>query len=84
VAAPFIFLPFFTLVGAALDLQTFFSSLGFAVILSLARMFCIFCGTAGPGYFLGQVKFRKSQLAYKYSIHKMAIELANSLPDVYS
>ena len=32
-AAPKIFLPFFTLVGASLDLRTAASSLGFALIL---------------------------------------------------
>jgi len=55
VAGPYIFLPFFVLVGASLDLKTFAASLGFAAILAIARMLCIFLGTAVPGHFMGQV-----------------------------
>lgn len=56
VAAPYIMLPFFTLVGAGLDLVTFAKSLGFAAILSLARTACIFIGSASSGYAMKQSK----------------------------
>mmetsp|Transcript_21892 Transcript_21892/g.44513 ORF Transcript_21892/g.44513 Transcript_21892/m.44513 type:complete len:806 (+) Transcript_21892:69-2486(+) len=55
-AGPTIFLPFFTLVGASLDLVTFAQALPFAIILSLVRMVCIFFGTAVPSHLLGESK----------------------------
>mmetsp|Transcript_1766 Transcript_1766/g.4035 ORF Transcript_1766/g.4035 Transcript_1766/m.4035 type:complete len:800 (+) Transcript_1766:86-2485(+) len=55
-AGPMIFLPFFTLVGCSLDLITFVKALPFAIVLSIVRMICIFAGTAGPGFLLGQAR----------------------------
>ncbi|EKX46662.1 hypothetical protein GUITHDRAFT_47007, partial [Guillardia theta CCMP2712] len=56
IAAPYIFLPFFTLVGASLDLETFVRSIGFAVIVAVVRAACIFAGTSGAGWAVGQPK----------------------------
>ena len=52
--APAVFLPFFTLVGASLDIRTASSSLGFALVLASARIFSIFAASAASGYLVGQ------------------------------
>ena len=44
-AAPYIFLPFFTLTGASLALDEISSALPLAVVLSLIRAFAIVCAT---------------------------------------
>eukprot|EP00741_Cyanophora_paradoxa_P001322 tig00000478_g1278.t1 len=49
-SGPYIFIPFFTLTGAALDLGVMFKSIAFACILFAVRMICIFFGS-----FLGGV-----------------------------
>ncbi|EKX48931.1 hypothetical protein GUITHDRAFT_44024, partial [Guillardia theta CCMP2712] len=56
VAAPYIFVPFFTLVGASLDLKTFAASIGFALIVALVRAICIFTATSSTGWLVGQEK----------------------------
>ena len=56
VAAPYIFVPFFTLVGASLDLKTFVASIGFALVVSIVRAICIFTATASGGWLVGQSK----------------------------
>ena len=53
-SGPYIFIPFFTLVGASLNLQIFVQSIGFAVILFLLRAICIFLGTFLSGRLVGQ------------------------------
>jgi hypothetical protein len=53
-AGPYIFLPFFTLVGASLDLITFAKAFPFAIIVCSVRLVCIFCGSAGSGFLLGE------------------------------
>mmetsp|Transcript_66415 Transcript_66415/g.107739 ORF Transcript_66415/g.107739 Transcript_66415/m.107739 type:complete len:769 (+) Transcript_66415:149-2455(+) len=55
-AAPFIMMPFFTLVGASINLPVFFRSLPFAFVMFVARAVCIIIGSAVPGYFLKQSK----------------------------
>ncbi|EKX50972.1 hypothetical protein GUITHDRAFT_66393 [Guillardia theta CCMP2712] len=56
VAAPYIFVPFFTLVGASLDLKTFVASIGFALVVSIVRAMCIFAATSSSGWLVGQSK----------------------------
>jgi predicted permease len=53
-SGPYIFIPFFTLVGASLNLQIFVQSIGFAVILFILRGVCIFLGTFLSGRLVGQ------------------------------
>jgi Kef-type K+ transport system membrane component KefB len=53
-AGPFIFLPFFVLTGASLDLVVFAKSFGFAVIISVIRAFSIFAGSFTGGWLAGQ------------------------------
>mmetsp|Transcript_72151 Transcript_72151/g.105746 ORF Transcript_72151/g.105746 Transcript_72151/m.105746 type:complete len:917 (-) Transcript_72151:538-3288(-) len=55
-ASPYIMLPFFTLVGAGLNLPVFVRSLPFAIILCIARTICIFFGSALPGFYMKQSK----------------------------
>eukprot|EP00961_Rhodomonas_salina_P025153 339041-Rhodomonas_salina.2 len=50
----YIFLPFFTLVGASLDLEVFIKALPFAVVLALLRMSCIFVSSFISGSLMGQ------------------------------
>lgn len=51
-SSPYIFLPFFTLVGANLDLSAMKSGLGLAVIMALLRNVSIFLGTYIGGKFI--------------------------------
>jgi Kef-type K+ transport system membrane component KefB len=44
-SATYIFIPFFTKVGVELNLPIFYKSLGFAVLVFLARAACIFLGS---------------------------------------
>eukprot|EP00961_Rhodomonas_salina_P257489 3479715-Rhodomonas_salina.2 len=50
----YIFLPFFTLVGATLDLEVFVKALPFAIIIAILRMLCIFLGSFSAGTLIGQ------------------------------
>eukprot|EP00961_Rhodomonas_salina_P011427 153443-Rhodomonas_salina.1 len=54
--SPYIMLPFFTLVGAKLDLLTFVQALPLAIILSILRAICVFAGSSLGGYLVGQEK----------------------------
>lgn len=53
-SGPYIFIPFFTLVGASLNLEIFAQSIGFAVILFILRGITIFIGTYAAGWLVGQ------------------------------
>jgi hypothetical protein len=53
-AGPFIFLPFFVLTGASLDLVVFYKSFGFAAIMTVIRAFTIFLGSFTGGTLAGQ------------------------------
>jgi hypothetical protein len=53
-AGPFIFLPFFVLTGASLDLVVFAKSFGFAAIMTLVRALSIFIGSFSGGFLAGQ------------------------------
>ena len=53
-AGPFIFLPFFVLTGASLDLVVFVESFGFAAIIAIIRAFSIFIGSYAGGTLAGQ------------------------------
>lgn len=53
-AGPFIFLPFFVLTGASLDLVVFAKSFGFAAIIALVRAASIFIGSFTGGALAGQ------------------------------
>jgi Kef-type K+ transport system membrane component KefB len=55
-AGPYVFLPFFTLTGASLDLRVLLQSFGFAAIVALARALSIFVGSASGGWAAGQPK----------------------------
>ncbi len=50
--APFIFIPFFTLAGAGIDLSKMVSGLGFAGILVVSRIIALFLGTYLAGKFI--------------------------------
>ena len=51
---PFIFLPFFVLTGASLDLVVFAKSFGFAAIIAVVRAVSIFIGSFTGGTLAGQ------------------------------
>jgi len=53
-AGPFIFLPFFVLTGASLDLVVFAESFGFAAIIAIIRGLSIFIGSYTGGSLAGQ------------------------------
>ena len=53
-AGPWVFLPFFTLTGASLNLNVLVSSLGFAVIMFLVRAVTVFLGSYSGGVLAGQ------------------------------
>ena len=53
-SGPYIFIPFFTLVGSSLNLKIFIQSIGFAVILFILRALCIFIGTFFCGWLVKQ------------------------------
>lgn len=53
-AGPFIFLPFFVLTGASLDLVVFAKSFGFAAIIAVVRAVSIFIGSFTGGTLAGQ------------------------------
>lgn len=53
-SAPWVFLPFFTLTGASLDLRVLGTALGFAAIVALARAASIFVGSSAGGWLSGQ------------------------------
>jgi len=55
-AGPWVFLPFFTLTGASLDLKVMLQSFGFAAIVFLIRALAIFLGSASGGWLAGQLK----------------------------
>lgn len=53
-AGPFVFLPFFTLTGASLDLTIMGQAMGFAIIVSLVRGFAFWSGSYTGGLLSGQ------------------------------
>jgi Kef-type K+ transport system membrane component KefB len=53
-AGPYVFLPFFTLTGASLDLTVLVQSFLFAAILALVRALSVFIGSATGGWLAGQ------------------------------
>jgi Kef-type K+ transport system membrane component KefB len=55
-AAPYVFLPFFTLTGAQLNLYVMPEAFGMAAIVVLARIFSIFVGSSIGGCLAGQSK----------------------------
>lgn len=52
-AGPYVFLPFFTLTGASLDLKVMLLSFGFAAITASLRAACIFVGSSAGGWMAG-------------------------------
>ena len=50
---PYVFLPFFVLTGATLDLNVLLGSLGFALLLAVLRAACIFVGAGLGGHITG-------------------------------
>lgn len=48
--SPYIFIPFFTQVGLQLNLPVLINSLGFSIVASLVRAFCMFLGTTTGGH----------------------------------
>jgi Kef-type K+ transport system membrane component KefB len=46
----YVFIPFFTQVGLQLNLPVLINSLGFSIVASLVRAFCMFLGTTAGGY----------------------------------
>lgn len=54
-AGPYVFLPFFTLTGASLDLRVMVQSFGFAALTATVRGICIFVGSS-TGHFAGGEK----------------------------
>lgn len=53
-AGPYVFLPFFTLTGASLDLRVMVASFGFAAIVATVRAASIFIGSSTGGWLAGQ------------------------------
>ena len=53
-AGPYVFLPFFTLTGASLNLSVMVQAIGFAAIVALCRAACIFVGSYAGGWLSGQ------------------------------
>jgi Kef-type K+ transport system membrane component KefB len=58
--SPYIFIPFFTLTGANIKLDLFATSMSFAPIIVLVRMFSIFVGSFIGGHFTGMPSEHKS------------------------
>jgi Kef-type K+ transport system membrane component KefB len=56
-SGPYVFLPFFTLTGASLDLRVMVQSFGFAAIIAALRAFCIFVGSSVGGRMAGVVPY---------------------------
>jgi len=52
-AGPYVFLPFFTLTGASLDLKVLGASAGFAALLVVVRATSVFVGSAAGGWLAG-------------------------------
>jgi len=50
---PYVFLPFFVVTGASLDLRVLVSSLGFALAMAVARCASIFVGSVAGGHLTG-------------------------------
>jgi Kef-type K+ transport system membrane component KefB len=50
--APYIFIPFFTLAGAGIDLEKMVSGLGFAAVLVFSRIIALFLATYIAGRFI--------------------------------
>lgn len=58
---PYVFLPFFTLIGASIHLQTLVKSLVFAVLVALFRALTIFIGSSTGGYLSGTRPFMRKE-----------------------
>jgi Kef-type K+ transport system membrane component KefB len=52
-AGPYVFLPFFTLTGASLNLEVMSKSIGVALVIAALRAVCIFIGSATGGRLAG-------------------------------
>ena len=50
---PYVFLPFFTLTGASLQLNVLAQSFGFAAVVAVVRAICVFIGSSTGGYMSG-------------------------------
>lgn len=58
---PYVFLPFFTLTGASLNLKVLAQSFGFASVIALVRAACIFLGSSAGGFAAGVKPYRRKE-----------------------
>ena len=58
---PYVFLPFFTLTGASLNLKVLAQSFGFAAVIAFVRALCVFIGSAIGGYLAGVRPLRRKE-----------------------
>ena len=74
---PYVFLPFFTLTGATLNLRVLATSIGFASVVAIVRALCILIGSASGGYMAGvrPLRCRENMLMWTCLLTQAGVSL---------